>query len=147
MRRTAAVALTLLALAGCGSTATPQGPTPSGVTASGGTSAPAVVTLDEHADRTTVDVAVGTVVRIDLHSTYWSGVTSSAPQLLQPVGAPSTSPSPGCHPGGGCGTVSSAFRAAAPGPAQLTAERTSCGEARPCAADQRTFTVTVRVTG
>ncbi|MDH6114847.1 uncharacterized protein YceK [Kitasatospora sp. MAP12-15] len=139
MKRTAAASFALLALAGCGSTATVTAGSPSTAPS------PAVVALDEHANHTTVDVAVGATIRIDLHSTYWSGVTSSATQLVQPIYTPSSSLSPSCRPGGGCGTVSSSFVARTAGSAQLTSQRSSCGEAMPCAPDQRTFTVTIKV--
>ncbi|GAA0659946.1 hypothetical protein GCM10010193_08510 [Kitasatospora atroaurantiaca] len=141
MKRIAAVGFALLGLAGCGSTAT----VPAG--SSSASPSQAVVALDEHADRTTVTVGVGTTIRVDLHSTYWSAVASSAPQLVQPTGAPSSSASPSCRPGGGCGTVSSTFLARAAGSAQLTSQRSSCGEAKPCTSDQGTFTVTIKVTG
>jgi len=138
-KRIAAVGFALLGPAGCGATTTVAGG-PSSATPS-----PPVVALDERANHTTVDVGVGTTIRVDLHSTYWSGVTSSATWLVRPTGAPSSSASPSCRPGGGCGTVSSTFLARASGSVQLAAERSSCGEARNCTPDQRTFTVTIKV--
>jgi hypothetical protein len=141
-KRTATVALALLGLAGCASTAT--GPS---VPASAPTPSPAVVALDEHADHTTVKVGVGTTIRVELHSTYWSATTSSAARLVAPSGSPVTSAAPSCRPGGGCGTVSSTFVARAAGSAVLTADRTSCGEAMNCPPAQRTYRVTIEVTG
>ncbi|MEV4561338.1 hypothetical protein AB0K51_30735 [Kitasatospora sp. NPDC049285] len=137
-------ALALVALTGCGSTATSA----PGTSAAGSTAATAgrTVALDESADRTRITVGPGTTVRVDLHSTYWSAVTSSAPDRLAPAGAPATSASPSCRPGAGCGTVTTAFTALAAGSARLTAQRTSCGEAKPCPPDQQTFTVDVEVT-
>ncbi|MFJ9446965.1 hypothetical protein ACIRRH_34705 [Kitasatospora sp. NPDC101235] len=142
-RRPAALALAaaLLTLAGCASAETG----PSAHAATPATPGPATVTVDEHADRTTLKAAVGTTVTLALHSTYWSAATSSAPEVLAPDGAPSTAPSPSCRPGGGCGTVTAAFTARAPGTARLTATRTSCGEALNCPPEQRTYEVTVDV--
>ncbi|MFJ8623015.1 hypothetical protein ACIRD3_09215 [Kitasatospora sp. NPDC093550] len=142
----AAALLTLLALTGCASTATSPAATSPAATSPAAPS-PAAVTVDEHADHTTVRVAVGTTLTLALHSTYWSAATSSAPEVLAPTGAPSTAPSPSCRPGGGCGTVTAAFTARAAGTARLTATRTSCGEALNCPPEQRGYEVTVEVTG
>ncbi|MER7674545.1 hypothetical protein ABTY61_39630 [Kitasatospora sp. NPDC096128] len=147
-RRPIALALgcaaALLALAGCGSThttAAASAPTATALTT------PAAVTADEKADRTTVKVAVGATVSVELHATYWSAATSSAPDVLSPAGAPTTVPSPSCRPGGGCGTVTTSFTARTAGTAHLTASRTVCGEALNCSPDQRIYDVTIEVTG
>ncbi|GAA1252043.1 hypothetical protein GCM10009665_48480 [Kitasatospora nipponensis] len=130
------------ALTACGSQVT--GSSAPGPAVSASQAAPVV--LDEHADHTTVRLGVGATVRVELHSTYWSQATSSAPGLLEPTAAaPSPSTAPTCRPGAGCGTVSGAFVARAAGSVQLTAQRSSCGEAKPCAPDQQTFTVTVEI--
>ncbi|GAA2790334.1 hypothetical protein GCM10010441_14390 [Kitasatospora paracochleata] len=126
-----------VALTGCGPSGA-SGP----VTAAGA----APVALDEGANHTRVTVAVGATVRTDLHSTYWSPVTSSDPNLLAPTGTPSTSAVPSCRPGAGCGTVTTGFVARATGSVRLTARRTSCGEAKPCPPDQQDYTVDVDVT-
>ncbi|MFD5437172.1 hypothetical protein ACFWJ4_34110 [Kitasatospora sp. NPDC127067] len=147
-RRSAApvLAAALLTLAGCASTGT--GPsTPAAASTASTAPSPATVTVDEHADRTTLKAAVGTTVTLALHSTYWSAATSSAPDVLAPAGPPTTTPSPSCRPGGGCGTVTASFTARAPGTARLTATRTSCGEALNCPPEQRGYEVTVEVTG
>ncbi|MFD8596703.1 hypothetical protein ACFV1L_17040 [Kitasatospora sp. NPDC059646] len=133
--------LALAALAGCGSTGTAPAPAPAAPAGAG------PVVLDESADRTRVTVAPGTTVRTELHSTYWSPATSTDPALLAPTGAPSTAPGPSCRPGGGCGTVTTAFTARTPGTVRLTAHRSSCGEAKPCAPGEQDFTVEVNVTG
>ncbi|MFD5463707.1 hypothetical protein ACFWIQ_12940 [Kitasatospora sp. NPDC127059] len=150
-RRTAALALTcaaaLLALAGCGSTSAStvaSGPAP---TTTALTTTPAAVTADEHANHTTVKVAVGATVSVVLQGTYWSAAASSAPGVVSPAGAPTTAPSPSCRPGGGCGTVTTSFAARAAGTAHLTASRTACGEALNCSPDQRSYDVTIEVTG
>ncbi|MFI6156444.1 hypothetical protein ACIBCA_27580 [Kitasatospora sp. NPDC051170] len=154
LRRPATLALTCasallgLALTGCGSTGSAAS-----ASAPASTSTPAAVTAGEDANRTTVKVAVGTTVTVELHSTYWSPAASSAPEVLAPTGSPSptaspaASPSPSCRPGGGCGTVATSFTARTPGTAHLTASRTVCGEALLCAPGQRTYDLTVDVTG
>ncbi|MFJ9770500.1 hypothetical protein ACIRVF_04575 [Kitasatospora sp. NPDC101157] len=150
LRRPAALALTcaaaLLALTGCGSkgaatAASAPAPTTTALTT------PAPVTADEHANHTTLKVAVGATVSVQLHGTYWSAVTSSATDLLAPAGAPTTAPAPSCRPGGGCGTVTASFVARTAGTAHLTTSRTSCGEAVNCSPDQRSYDVTIEVTG
>ncbi|MFG2844181.1 hypothetical protein ACGF12_13565 [Kitasatospora sp. NPDC048296] len=153
LRRPTVIALTcaaLLALAGCGSAGTStasSAPASTTAPASTAASAGAAVTADEHANHTTLKVAVGTTISVDLHSTYWSAATSSAPDIVAPAGSPATSPSPSCRPGGGCGTVSASFTARTPGTAHLVASRTICGEALNCGPDQRTYDVTIEVTG
>ncbi|MFJ4183996.1 hypothetical protein [Kitasatospora sp. NPDC089509] len=148
LRRPAALALScaaaLLALAGCGST----GGTSTAESATAlVVSRPAPVTADEHADRTTVKAVVGATVSVELHSTYWSAATSSAPDVVTATGAPTTTPAPSCRPGGGCGTVTTTFTAHKAGTVHLTASRSVCGEALSCAPDQRVYDVTIEVTG
>ncbi|AUG78735.1 hypothetical protein CFP65_3965 [Kitasatospora sp. MMS16-BH015] len=152
-RRAAALALLAAAtLTACGSTTTTparSGPTAPAASVPGVTtpSTPAQpLVLDEHANGTTVHLAVDATLHLDLHSTYWSRPVSSAPALLAAVtvATPGTD-LPNCHPGSGCGTVVGGFTAKAPGTAQITAHRTSCGEAKPCAPDQQTFTLTVDI--
>jgi hypothetical protein len=151
LRRPTVIALTcaaaLLALAGCGSTGTSTASSAPASTALVPTTTPAAVSADEHANHTTLKVAVGTTISVDLHSTYWSAATSSAPDIVAPAGSPATSPSPSCRPGGGCGTVTTTFTARTPGTAHLAASRTICGEALNCGPDQRTYDVTIEVTG
>jgi hypothetical protein len=139
----AAVLGLAMALAGCGSGAGP------GARVSASTTA-APLQLTASANHTTVHATVGQTVTVDLGSTYWSALTSSAPAVLQPVEGShpiiTSTPSSFCPPGGGCGALPSSFLAKAPGTAQLTANRHVCGEALACSPDQRTFTVTVDVT-
>ena len=67
-------------------------------------------------------------------------------QVLSPDDNPVTSPQPsGCVVGGGCGTLTAVYDARAAGSAELTATRTSCGEAMGCTAADATWTVTVLV--
>ncbi|MER7580226.1 hypothetical protein [Kitasatospora sp. NPDC097691] len=149
----ALLAAAALTLTGCASTGTSPSATAGGQGSTGSAAttpavpSPAALTADEHADGATLKAAVGTTVTLALHSTYWSAATSSAPDVVAPTGTPTTAPSPSCRPGGGCGTVTTTFTAHAPGTARLTATRTSCGEARECPPDQRTYEVTVEVAG
>ncbi len=101
--------------------------------------------LDEHANHTSVSVAMGTSVVVTLHSTYWSGLASSTPTVLTPADTARVAPGHTCPPGTGCGTVELALRAVRPGRADVTARRTSCGEARACTGDQGRFKVAVTV--
>ncbi|MFD4535285.1 hypothetical protein ACFWNL_08510 [Kitasatospora sp. NPDC058397] len=133
--RTLAAAALLALAAGCSSNTGPAAPGPP---------APTALVLDEHADGTTVRVAPGTVVRVELHSTYWSPAAGDSPRTLRPT-ATATTPAPSCRPGGGCGRVTAGFLAASPGTARLSAHRTTCGEALACPPGQRAFTVTVTV--
>ncbi|MFJ5926984.1 hypothetical protein ACIQF6_30780 [Kitasatospora sp. NPDC092948] len=140
----AAALLALAALTGCGTTTTTTAAGPATGPTASATAAGSVV-LDESADRTRITVAPGTVIRTELHSTYWSPATSTDPGLLAPTGQPSTAAAPSCRPGSGCGTVTTAFTARTAGTARLTAHRSSCGEARPCAPAQQDFTVDVDI--
>lgn len=95
-----------------------------------------------------VSLHSGDSVTVTLHSTYWSFLDPSNPAVLQLQGAPVTAPEPppACVPGGGCGTVTARFRAAAPGRGQLAAHRDSCGEAMRCGPGAGDWSVTVTVT-
>jgi hypothetical protein len=108
---------------------------------------PAVRSLSEADNGTTVTVHPGDLITVILHSTYWAaGAPSSA--AVESQGSPVVAPDlKGCVPGGGCGTVTATYKAASDGAAQLTAHRDSCGEALACSADQRDWRVDVRVAG
>ena len=105
------------------------------------------VVITEAANGQTVTVHAGTLVTLELHSTYWQVDGSSNSAVLDPVSAPTVAPaSPGaCVPGGGCGTVVAVFRAVASGRATVTAARTTCGEALLCTGSAGAFGVTVVV--
>jgi hypothetical protein len=97
-----------------------------------------------------ITVHVGDRVSVILHSTYWNFAGSSNAAVMAPHGSPTISPSPsGCVPGQGCGTVVAAFVAIAPGTAQITASRISCGEALRCTGSAGIYrlTVTVKASG
>ncbi|MFG2698903.1 hypothetical protein [Kitasatospora sp. NPDC048407] len=144
IKTAAAALLALAALSGCGSATTTAAGPATGST--GATASTGPVVLDESADRTHITVAPGTIVRTELHSTYWSPATSTDPGLLAPTGEPSTAAAPSCRPGSGCGTVTTAFTARTAGSVRLTAHRSSCGEAKPCPPGGQDFTVEVDIT-
>ena len=83
-------------------------------------------------DGQTVTLHPGNHLLVVLSSTYWQFQPSSDPSVLHAEGSPATSPSPGCVPGAGCGTVAATFTALSPGHATIVATRTSCGEAMLC---------------
>lgn len=130
----------VLALAGCGS----------GSGGGGGPAGPAgasTVTATEADNGRTITLAVGDHLVVRLASTYWRFAGTSA-AVLSNVSAPAVAASaPGvrCVPGGGCGTVTAAYLAIAPGEAVVGADRTSCGEARACTGGDGTYRLDVRV--
>jgi hypothetical protein len=92
----------------------------------------------------------GGTLTVTLHSTYWTINGSSAPAVLHQTGPATTSPAPPsqhCVPGQGCGTVTATFSALTDGKADVTASRTSCGEALRCTPAQSSWVVHVVVTG
>jgi hypothetical protein len=107
------------------------------------------VTVSEADNGTTITVRPGSRVTLTLHSTYWSIQGSSADTVLHQVGGTSTRPArPGtCVPGQGCGTVSASFIAVHTGTADLSASRTTCGEALRCTPGQARYAVHVVVAG
>lgn len=112
--------------------------------------ATAALTANDAQNGHRITVHVGDRVSVVLHSTYWNFAGSSNAAVMAPDGSPTVSPDPsGCVPGQGCGTASAVFVAAAPGIAQITASRTSCGEALRCtgSAGMYRLTVTVKSTG
>ena len=96
----------------------------------------------------TVTLRRGSRLTLTLHSTYWSIKGSSNPAVLHELFPPATRPMPAhCVPGQGCGTVSASFAAVSSGRADVTASRTTCGEALQCAPAQRDYVLHVVVTG
>ncbi|MEV8563723.1 hypothetical protein AB0478_46725 [Streptomyces sp. NPDC051917] len=132
-----AACLALTAISACGADAA-QSAAPT---------TPAPLRLDERTNHTTVSATVGTSVVVTLHSTYWSDLTSRTPDVLAAAGASRVTSAHTCAPGRGCGTVELALRAVRPGSADITARRTSCGEARRCVGDEGRYSVTVKIRG
>ena len=113
-------------------------PVPVTVTSSGD------VTVTDAANGARIRIAQGHTVTVTLGSTYWMFNGSSDPAVLEPAGQ-ATYTTGSCVPGGGCGTASLSFKAVGPGQADVTASRTSCGEALACGPDQSSFRIIVVV--
>jgi hypothetical protein len=97
-----------------------------------------------------VSMRAGERLELQLGSTYWQVDGSSDPNVLRMTAGTSVSVQPqikGCVPGEGCGTVTVLFDAVAPGRADVSAKRTSCGEAMSCTGNLGFFRVTVVVSG
>jgi len=103
---------------------------------------PASLTVTDADNGRTVAIASGGQVTVTLDSTYWTFGGSSNPAVLRQVGQPVTSPG-SCPPGVGCGRVSATFAAVGRGRADVTASRTSCGEALSCTGGSGSYRVTV----
>jgi hypothetical protein len=123
-----------LAVLGCGATA---GPSAAG---------PQFVTVTDADNGRTVAVTAGDRVTVTLASTYWTFRGSSNPAVLRQVGQPVASPG-SCPPGVGCGQVSATFIAVQQGRADVTASRSSCGEALSCTGGSGSYLVTIVVGG
>ena len=147
-------------LAACGAAGGGRGGTPAGAGSPGPTAGARVplrtpptvdartLTARDADNGHALSVHVGDHLQVVLGSTYWQLSGSSDPAVLRPSSQPTVSPQPGgCVPGGGCGTVSARFEAVAPGRADVTASRTSCGEALACTGAQGSYRVTVVVLG
>lgn len=144
----AVIALTVVgacSIAGCGlaPTGTPAPITTATTSAPAPAAQPGVIT--EQANHTTLRLHTGQVIRLDLHSLYWSDPVSVPTGVLVQDGPVSRVPDRRCPMGVGCGTLTVRLHAAGSGTTQLQAHRSSCGEAMGCSVDQRDFTVTVVV--
>jgi hypothetical protein len=131
------------ALAACGSASA----TPAASTATGGGSCSHAKVVSDHADGTTVHLCLHQVLVVKLHSTYWSGATTSSKAVLRRTGPTTVKPgAPGaCVPGSGCGTSTTRFVGVGRGKARVTAHRTLCGEAIQCGKGQGSFVLVVVV--
>lgn len=111
--------------------------------------APAGSPVTESDNGRSMVVRVGSNVTLVLHNTYWQISKSSDPAVLALVSGPdySGAGSISCVPGTGCGTVTTVFRAVAPGQATVTASRTSCGEVLACTGTAGAYRVTFVVEG
>lgn len=112
------------------------------------TVAPRTVIARDQDNGHAISVRVGDHVYVVLGSTYWSMDGSSNAAVLRPTVAASASPQTGrCVTGAGCGVVTAQFDAVAAGRADVTANRTTCGEALACTGSQGAYRVTVVVAG
>jgi hypothetical protein len=95
-----------------------------------------------------MSLQVGDQLELVLTSTYWKLDGSSDPGVLRQTLPPVVAPQPsGCVVGQGCGTVTAHFQAIARGQSDVSARRTSCGEAMSCTGNLGFYRLTVVVTG
>lgn len=145
-RRTCAYLLLMCTVAACSSSAAdaPSG----GGNSSGDTPVARAHSLlaTDAQNGSTLTAQVGDVVHVRLGSTYWRFNPLNG-DVVRTAGAPAFDPGPSCIPGGGCGTITQAYRAAKPGKVRITASRTTCGEALRCGPNQQSFSVTLLVRG
>jgi hypothetical protein len=99
----------------------------------------------DQSDGTTLALSVGQRLHVVLSSTYWTIAPSSNGVVLRERGQPTLSPNSNCVPGGGCGTAEATYVALATGHADVTATRTTCGEAMSCGTTPETYTLHVVV--
>jgi hypothetical protein len=93
----------------------------------------------------TVHGRAGEQFSVSLGSTYWTFEVLPDSTVLRTLRTPVIAPSPGCIPGGGCGTVTAFFVAAGSGQVTVMADRRSCGEAMLCSGAAGQFKLTVVV--
>jgi hypothetical protein len=113
------------------------------------TNAPRILVVSDQDNGHSVSLRAGERLELQLGSTYWQVDGSSDSNVLRLTAGTSVSVSPqvkGCVPGEGCGTVTAMFDAVAPGRANVSASRTSCGEAMSCTGSLGFYRVTVMVT-
>jgi hypothetical protein len=103
------------------------------------------ITITDSDKGAKVTIRQGARLTVRLGSTYWTIQGGSNPTVLQQQGHTTYTPAPGCPPGAGCGTADASFLGLAPGQAQVTASRTSCGEALACSPAAGSYQVTVIV--
>ena len=113
------------------------------------TNEPRTLVISDQDNGHSVSVRAGERLELQLGSTYWQVGGSSDSNVLRLTAGTSVTTSPqikGCVPGEGCGTVTALFDAVAPGRADVSAQRTSCGEAMSCTGNLGFYRVTVVVT-
>ena len=136
----AAVVVSVMASAGCGTAASHA----SGPVAGG----PTVIVVRDDANGKVVSTRAGDRIELILSSSYWRVTGSSASSVLRQDGpAVLLSRPKSCPdiPGLGCIPVRADFTALTNGNAEITAQRSACGEAMRCKPDQTRFTVTIDV--
>jgi hypothetical protein len=120
-----------------------------GSTPAGGATGGHSLTVSEPDNGRTLAVTRGTQIVLRLHNTHWSVRRSSNSTVVKETGRERRLPAPfeKCLPGIGCGTVVADFQAVGRGSAELSARRTTCGEALRCTGGRGRFEVRIRVTG
>ncbi|HEX3606495.1 MAG TPA: hypothetical protein VH134_11270, partial [Candidatus Dormibacteraeota bacterium] len=103
------------------------------------------VTASEAQNGSTLSLHRGDTLTVTLHNTYWTMDGSSNAGVLRAQGPATTQGDPpssrNCVPGGGCGTVTQSFAAVSTGGADVTANRTTCGEALRCTTPEQSHWV------
>ena len=128
-------------LASCGAVMTGGGASPSPSISE----ARLIVATDSDAGKT-FELHVGDRLELKLASTYWNIHESSDLGVLRLAGPVAISPQPGgCVPGAGCGLAMAAFDAVGKGSADVTASRTTCGEALRCVGNAGAYRLAVVV--
>lgn len=103
------------------------------------------LTLRDQDNGRSVSIAQGARLTVVLGSTSWAFQGSSNTAVVRQVGDPLVKPGGTCPAGGGCGTASQTYEAVGTGQAQITATRTSCGDAGACTPEQANYRVTITV--
>jgi hypothetical protein len=98
------------------------------------------VQLSEPSAGRTFQIHRGDRVVLTLHNTYWR-IAPPDGRILTQTGTQKVTPARAgtCRPGLGCGTVQAIFIASATGSTELTASRTTCGEAMACPPGQGSY--------
>ena len=122
-------------------TACASGATPTTSTRSAGP----IVRAGDRQNNKTITLRRGQRLQLTLHSTYWQVQSNPDHTVLQPLGKSRVRATTGCVAGGGCGTVTTLYLAAAPGTAVIAADRNSCGEAMGCTGTAGRYTLHIRV--
>lgn len=133
----AVVAAIVLGLAGCAAGATTPQKTVEPKTG------PMMLSADMADNGHTVTLVTGQRLVVSLDSTYWTFTAPTA--VVRADGRPAVAASHRCVPGGGCGTVTEVFDAIGKGQTTIAADRTTCGEAMRCGANNGTYRLTVIV--
>jgi hypothetical protein len=130
-------------LASCGAVITGSQASPS----PGSTPQAGLIVATDSDNGKTVELHVGDRLEVHLASTYWNIHESSDLSVLRLAGPTAISPRPnGCVPGGGCGLAIASFDAVGSGSVDVTASRTSCGEAMRCVGSAGSYRLSVVVT-
>jgi len=129
-------------LASCGAVITGSGASPS----PGSTPEAGLIVATDSDSGKSFELHVGDRLEVKLASTYWNIHESSDLSVLRLAGPTAISPQPnGCVPGAGCGLAIADFDAVGSGSADVTASRTSCGEAMRCVGSAGSYRITVVV--
>jgi hypothetical protein len=128
-------------LASCGAVMTGGGASPS----PGATPEARLIVATDLDNGKTFELHVGNRLEVNLNSTYWTIHESSDVTVLKLAGPMAISPRPGCVPGAGCGLAIASFDAVGSGSADVTASRTSCGEAMRCVGNAGSYRLAVVV--